>query len=52
MSGGNKALEHETARLIITIGDKAMGKAPSLIFEPKLKSTGIPPTKLMQIPSL
>lgn len=26
VSGGNKALGHETARLITTIGDKAMGK--------------------------
>lgn len=48
---GNKALGHETASLIITIGDKAMYKAPSLIFEPTLKSTQIPPTKLVQMPS-
>ena len=29
VSGGNKAPGHETARLIITTGDEAMGKSPS-----------------------
>ncbi|KAJ6139018.1 hypothetical protein N7471_005504 [Penicillium samsonianum] len=52
ITGGEKDLWYETARLIITVGDEAMGKAPSLLFKPTLRSTPIPPTKLVQIPSV
>lgn len=40
VSGGNNAPGHETAGLIIAIGDEAMGKSPSKVQ-----------TKSMQIPS-
>lgn len=40
VSGGNNAPGHETAGLIIAIGDEAMGKSPSKVQ-----------TKFMQIPS-